>query len=88
MRRIATDVEVALLLQEVVDELCVLLQQVLDIDFLIRLAGEGVENGELVAEGGFECLDWRMCYFFAPREGGKEDKGEKERLVHTSHSSL
>jgi hypothetical protein len=34
MCRVATDVEIALLLEKIINELCVLLQQVLDVDFL------------------------------------------------------
>ena len=44
MARVATDIEVALLKQEVVDQLAVLAQEVLHIDFVLAFAGEGVED--------------------------------------------
>ncbi len=57
VRRIAADVEIGFLGQEVVDEGRVLLHQVLDVDFLAGgFAGEGVEDREIVAERCFEGL--------------------------------
>jgi hypothetical protein len=51
MRRIATHVEIALLLQQVVDKFGVLLDKMLDIDFLAGFAREGVEDCKFVTEG-------------------------------------
>jgi hypothetical protein len=51
VRCVATDVEVGLLLEKLVDELGVLLEAVLDVDFLGTVAGEGRDQLEVVAEG-------------------------------------
>lgn len=51
MRRVATHVEIALLLQQVVDKFGVLLDKMLDVDFLAGFPREGVEDCEFVAEG-------------------------------------
>jgi hypothetical protein len=51
VRRIATHVEIALLLQQVVDKFGVLLDKMLDVDFLAGFAREGVEDCEFVTEG-------------------------------------
>jgi hypothetical protein len=51
VRRIATHVEIALLLQQVVDQFGVLLDKMLDVDFLAGFAREGVEDCEFVTEG-------------------------------------
>jgi hypothetical protein len=51
VRRIATHVEIALLLQQVVDKFGVLLDKMLDIDLLAGFAREGVEDCEFVTEG-------------------------------------
>jgi len=51
---VAADVEVCLLQQQVVDELAVGLDVVLDVVFLLCVfSGEGVEDAQFVAEGGF-----------------------------------
>jgi hypothetical protein len=54
--RVAADVKVSLLLQQVVDLGRALAQAVLDVDFLCAGAGEGGDNFEGVAEGGFVFL--------------------------------
>jgi hypothetical protein len=51
VRRIATHVEIALLQQQVVDKFGVLLDKMLNVDFLVGFAREGVEDCEFVAEG-------------------------------------
>lgn len=51
VRRITTDVEVCLLLQELVDFLGVFLEAVLDVDFAWPIAREGSDELEFVAEG-------------------------------------
>ena len=54
--RVAADVKVRLLLQEVVDFGGALAQAVLDVDLLGAGAGEGGDDFEGVAEGGFVFL--------------------------------
>jgi hypothetical protein len=56
VRRISTHVEVGLLLKEIVDLRGALAQAVLDVDFLGAGAGEGGDDFEGVAEGGFVFL--------------------------------
>ena len=53
---ITTDVEVCLLLEELVDFFCSLLQSVLDVDFLWSVTGEGGDDLEVIAEVLLECL--------------------------------
>lgn len=54
---VTADVEVCFFLEEVVDELGVLGEHVLDVTlFLGVFTGEGVEDCQFVAEGGFVCL--------------------------------
>lgn len=50
VRRIAADVKIRLLLQQLVDFLRLLLQAVLHVDFARSLAGEGGDERELVSE--------------------------------------
>lgn len=54
--RVAADVEVGLLQEELVDLGGALAQAVLDVDFLGAGAGEGGDDFERVAEGGFVFL--------------------------------
>lgn len=57
VRSVATDVEVGFLEEKFVDHFAIGGKIVLDVVFLIRvLAREGVEDGELVAEGRSEGL--------------------------------
>lgn len=54
VRCVTADVEVCFLQQQVVDELAVGLDVVLDVVLLLWVfSGEGVEDGQFVAEGGF-----------------------------------
>jgi hypothetical protein len=56
VRRVAADVEIGFLLQELVDFFGVLLEAVLHVDFVGAFAGEGGDEGEFVAEGFFVLL--------------------------------
>lgn len=56
IRSITTDVEIGLLLEEFVDLVCVLLQAVLDIDFVGLLAGEGRYELKSIAQDSFGLL--------------------------------
>lgn len=57
MRRVTTDVEIGLLLQEFVDEFGIGGEVVLDVVFLLGiLAREGGEDFEFITQGGFEGL--------------------------------
>jgi hypothetical protein len=60
VRRISTNVEVGLLLEEVVNLGGAFAQAVLDVDFLGAGAGEGGDDFEGVAEGGFVFLENKM----------------------------
>ena len=51
MRRIATHVEIALLQQQVVDKFGILLDKMLDVDFLAGFARKSVEDCKFIAEG-------------------------------------
>lgn len=42
--RVAADVKIRFLLQEVVDEFAILAQQVFNVDFGLGFSGEGIEN--------------------------------------------
>ena len=55
---VTADVEVSLLQEELVDFFGVLLQSVLDVDFVGALAGEGCDKGEFVAKDLFVFLDF------------------------------
>jgi hypothetical protein len=49
MAGISTDVKIALLLQKVVDELAVIADEVLHVDFVLAFAGKGVEDLQIIA---------------------------------------
>lgn len=57
VRRVAADVEVGFLLEELVDELGILLEAVLDVDLFGAVTREGGNDLEVVAEG-FLVLLW------------------------------
>lgn len=59
VRRVAADVKVGLLEEQVVDFLGVFLEPVLNVDLLRLFAGEGGDQLEGVAEGGFVSLRCR-----------------------------
>lgn len=50
MRRVAADIEVSSLREQLVDFLCVFSQSVLNVDLLIAFAGERSDEGECRAE--------------------------------------
>ena len=60
--RVAAHVEVGLLFQEVVDQFALFLHQVLHVDFVFLFAREGVEDDQIVAQSGFEILEFQSGF--------------------------
>jgi hypothetical protein len=79
VRSITTHVEIGFLEEQLIDFFGVLLESVLDVDFLGAFAREGGDEGEFVAEGFFVGL------FKVSLEGfGKRNRRGGIRTIHSS----